>query len=118
MSTMFCPVCRLEYRPGFNVCSDCNVNLVASLPPVATAQPDPADRAVSAWSGNDPVAFSAIVAALDAADIPRHPLSSHDQYATAVPSIGPLYRVLVRAGDVKRAEVAIRGALAPNAPES
>jgi hypothetical protein len=30
---MFCPECRAEYREGFKVCADCNVNLVDELPP-------------------------------------------------------------------------------------
>jgi len=29
---MFCPVCRDEYREGFTVCVDCDVDLVAELP--------------------------------------------------------------------------------------
>lgn len=29
---MFCPKCRYEYRKGFQVCPDCNVNLTDSLP--------------------------------------------------------------------------------------
>src|SRR5690242_11312210 len=29
---MFCPVCKTEYREGFNICSDCNVELVDALP--------------------------------------------------------------------------------------
>jgi hypothetical protein len=33
----FCPVCRLEYRPGFDECSDCGVGLVDELP----AEPRP-----------------------------------------------------------------------------
>jgi len=29
----FCPKCRFEYREGVEVCPDCNLDLVASLPP-------------------------------------------------------------------------------------
>lgn len=30
---MYCPNCRSEYRAGFTSCKDCNVALVADLPP-------------------------------------------------------------------------------------
>jgi len=30
---MFCPKCRMEYREGFLVCSDCKAELVRELPP-------------------------------------------------------------------------------------
>jgi hypothetical protein len=29
---MFCPECRVEYRPGFTRCSDCDVPLIEHLP--------------------------------------------------------------------------------------
>ena len=29
---MFCPECRVEYRPGFTRCADCDVDLVQELP--------------------------------------------------------------------------------------
>ena len=29
---MFCPNCRTEYREGFTICADCNVDLVDALP--------------------------------------------------------------------------------------
>ena len=34
---MFCPTCRAEYREGFHVCADCNVDLVDELTP----EPEP-----------------------------------------------------------------------------
>lgn len=34
---MFCPQCRTEYREGFYVCADCNVELVDALSP----EPEP-----------------------------------------------------------------------------
>jgi hypothetical protein len=29
---MFCPVCKVEYRPGFTRCTDCDLDLVPELP--------------------------------------------------------------------------------------
>lgn len=29
---MYCPKCRTEYRPEFNICSNCNIELVHELP--------------------------------------------------------------------------------------
>ena len=34
---MFCPECRLEYRPGFTHCPDCDVDLVGALPQSSAA---------------------------------------------------------------------------------
>ena len=31
---MFCPECRAEYREGFHICSDCNIELVDELQPL------------------------------------------------------------------------------------
>jgi hypothetical protein len=33
---MFCPQCQAEYRPGFTVCADCDVDLVHTLPTEST----------------------------------------------------------------------------------
>ena len=32
IAVMFCPECRVEYRPGFTRCSDCDVELVHEIP--------------------------------------------------------------------------------------
>ena len=35
---MFCPNCRSEYRVGFTWCKECDVGLVADLPPEENAE--------------------------------------------------------------------------------
>ncbi|MGH9683661.1 MAG: hypothetical protein ACRD4S_08635 [Candidatus Acidiferrales bacterium] len=72
---MFCPNCKVEYRPGFSECSDCQVALVDTLPDDGRAQGragDPADLqgGERLWSGADPRVHAAIRSALDAAAIP------------------------------------------------
>ena len=47
---MFCPECRVEYRPGFRRCSDCDVDLVYELPPEA---PIPKELSGEAWAGRE-----------------------------------------------------------------
>jgi hypothetical protein len=63
-----------------------------------------------AWSGDDPVAFSAATAALEEAEIPVFPLTEHDQFT--VPQIsGPQYRIFVPKQSAAAADKAIREAL-------
>jgi hypothetical protein len=49
---MYCPKCRVEYREGFDRCSDCGTLLVAELPP--EPQPEYVDlvTVLSAPDGN------------------------------------------------------------------
>lgn len=35
---MFCPQCKAEYRDGFYVCTDCNVQLVTEIPSAQVAE--------------------------------------------------------------------------------
>jgi hypothetical protein len=37
---MFCPKCRTEYRPGFTMCADCGLTLVAELLPSPPKEPE------------------------------------------------------------------------------
>jgi hypothetical protein len=37
---MFCPKCRAEYREGFYVCADCDVDLIDVLPPEPEPEPE------------------------------------------------------------------------------
>jgi hypothetical protein len=64
---VFCPNCRLEYRPGFNECSDCRVPLVESLPEVEDPSiPRDTQGRELLWSGISRPLYRAIAAALDA----------------------------------------------------
>jgi hypothetical protein len=47
---MFCPQCKAEYRPGFTVCADCDVDLVYELPKHAPQGEESLDPA---WPDND-----------------------------------------------------------------
>jgi hypothetical protein len=79
---MFCPNCKAEYRDGFTRCASCDAALVSSVAPAAPAisKHEKAwnERAAMLWSGQDPVAFSVILSALDAADIPYREWQSRD----------------------------------------
>jgi hypothetical protein len=115
---MFCPKCGVEYRPGFKVCSDCGVDLVATRPAHLRDSEDPRrhELPVAVWRGDDPVAFSAALAALEAAGIPSREFTMHDQF-TQVLAIQPgELAILVQPADVARAERAIREALEPEPP--
>jgi Putative prokaryotic signal transducing protein len=68
------------------------------------------------WSGDDPVAYSRAMAALEEEDIPMFDLAEHDQFT--VPQIsGPRYRVLVAENDAEGAKKAIHEALGRDATE-
>jgi len=63
-----------------------------------------------AWRGEDPVAFSAVQAALQNANIPTYEIDEHDQLAFQ--HVGaPFYGIFVRDEDVARAEKIAREAL-------
>lgn len=64
-----------------------------------------------AWSGEDPIVYGRVLAALEDANIPVFEIAEHDQFV-AVPQIsGPRYRILIAQSDAARAEKAIRDAL-------
>lgn len=107
---MFCPECKAEYRPGFTRCSDCDVDLVRSLPQQIPAESP--DTPVAVWSGDDPVAFGVAIAALKNEGVPTIELSEHDPWGRIADIHGPLYRLIVRGGDASRAQTAIQSALA------
>lgn len=54
----YCPGCRSEYRPGFQICTDCGLDLVDELPaePPPEVVTDRDQEALESWVGTDPVA--------------------------------------------------------------
>jgi hypothetical protein len=97
---MFCPVCKLEYRPGFTRCNDCDVPLVASLDDAAvhTNAPGPAqepDAPELLWTGTDSGISGAIAEALDAANIPHH---ERTRDVGPLPGLSkPVYAIIIHA---------------------
>jgi hypothetical protein len=74
---MFCPQCKAEYRPGFNRCSDCDIELVNRLPdePDDLIEPQnlgPTDFVVVA-TVHDPIEEGQICSFLQANGIPAQP---------------------------------------------
>ena len=67
---MFCPSCRVEFREGFDTCSDCQVGLVEELEPEPQPRYQPAARLVTVWETYDPLALSFAKSVLESADIP------------------------------------------------
>ncbi len=106
---MICPKCKTEYRAGFTKCADCDVDLVDRLDSSSEqAGPSKHDRPALAWRGDDPVVFSAVLAALGDEEIPNYEMSDHEQlpFEPAIPR--PQYAIFVRQEDVSRAKKAIQ----------
>jgi len=82
-SSMFCPECKAEYRPGFTRCSDCDVDLVEAI--------SPADRTNEltygslgtikrVWSGKDEERCVTLCERLKVAGIPFQVDQRRHQY--------------------------------------
>jgi hypothetical protein len=118
---MFCPICKSEYREGYTRCTDCDVPLVATLPP----QPDPPEPApddlgpdaVVLYQEDDPATLTAILSALQAAGIRCNDYPIHNPKArlehpfpTSLPA-GPLYEIRVPARDLAAAQIILKQVL-------
>ena len=65
---MFCPQCRSEYREGFTVCADCQVDLVATLPePSHDERPDM--ELVTVFDSTNPALIGIAKTVLESASI-------------------------------------------------
>lgn len=70
---MFCPLCHTEYRPGFDRCADCHVDLVETLSesPEATAAQEPYQgKLVTVANLNSKSDVALLKAMLDSESIP------------------------------------------------
>lgn len=63
---MFCPICKAEYRSGFTICSDCNVQLVPELPPEHPKEPH---NMVNLYSPSNEMELAIIKSILDAEEV-------------------------------------------------
>src|SRR5438105_1901737 len=85
---MYCPQCRVAYRPGFTHCTDCDVCLVYELPPAKTvssesdhaAPPseDTEDPFCSFWQGDHPRLHAELCMVLDEAGIAHKTIRRQD----------------------------------------
>ena len=87
---MFCPLCQAEYREGFYRCADCDVDLVHFLaePPAEEAPDEPLKLL---WRGQDPVLFTAVLSALNDAQIAHHDMTTQDNEGLSSSSFPGVY---------------------------
>src|SRR5690348_577645 len=103
---MYCPVCGAEYRPGFTVCSDCQVALVSELPRASDSELSEGASFVAVWSGDDPLQHAEIVDALDRAEIPTRTFNREDRSFNLV--VQPAFQVFVPAEFADSAREALK----------
>jgi hypothetical protein len=76
-----------------------------------------AGGAALAWSGDDPITYTRVMAALEDEGIKIFEIAENDQFV-GIPQIsGPRYRVIIAESDLPRAEKVITEALNVDAKE-
>jgi len=107
---MYCPVCGAEYRPGFSLCSDCQVALVPD-PPSSEAESAAASSSfLTLWAGDDPLKYAEIREALENRKIPSRTLHREDRSFNVVTQ--PAFEVFVPADALDSARAALKDILA------
>ena len=100
---MFCPVCGYEYREGFTICSDCQVDLVLELPRKdAGGRIGDGDAFALVWSGADARVHADVCEALEREHIPARTLQEQDHLVYA--SYSPPFQVYVPAEFAAKAQ--------------
>jgi membrane protease YdiL (CAAX protease family) len=112
----YCPGCSSEYRPGFVRCSDCDLDLVAELPPAPTPSQEPA-RWVPIFLGSFSRA-EAVRGSLEAAGIPTlYPDEQLQTLGWFSPSTLGRAHLLVPEEDLQEAQRLIEGGNVPEAAD-
>jgi hypothetical protein len=119
---MYCPKCKTEYQPAFTRCKECGAGLVSALPAAVVSETAPqtsGDIPVVLWCGQDPIAFSVVLAALDAAEMPYRETQRRDFTAALSQPVAngfyglPYWEVRVHPANLERARGIMETALRP-----
>ena len=97
---MFCPNCKVEYRPGFTRCSDCEADLVDVLPEEGLSSDGPLTML---WECADQTECVGVCQNLRSADIPYH-VDEIPYEKTAKMGVDWRYRILISPDDLGRAK--------------
>ena len=128
---MFCPQCRVEYRPGFTHCTDCDVDLVYELPATgedfsqtnrdASPGENEEDPVCAFWQGDDARLHAELCTMLDEAGIPHKTVRRQDHLFNL--NNYPAFQIGVPFSLFEKAEAAVKDtyeidASGPDAVES
>ena len=115
---MFCPQCRVEYRPGFTRCTDWDLDLVHELPLAGTKScesnqgPLPSDSEedpfCSFWQGDDNRLHAELCTLLDEARIPHKTVRRQDHLFNL--NNYPAFQMGVPFSQFERAEAVVKEA--------
>jgi hypothetical protein len=108
---MICPKCKSEFRPGFTLCSDCNIALVHELPaemPIDESVPESSDFLIVCETFNN-VDLAFFKSSFEAEGIAYYVLGdSPSRRYTTIPM-----QIFVRGIDVMRAMEIINSVATP-----
>jgi len=102
---MFCPKCGTEYREGFNVCTDCNSDLVDQFPPDEEPEEPEFIEYVEIMGTYNPADIAVIKSILDGENITYYFNAEHFMYVR--PLAEPV-RLMVQKDEAEKAKEILR----------